>query len=74
MIRLLKRLLSKFTLIPGYCKDCGREMVPVWCTDDEHYRSILSQDDRELCLYCFDRAARKKGEEILWHPIRMRTR
>jgi len=67
LLVLAKRVASKFHVVNGYCKRCGRGMVPAWTTTNDAYRSVVA-DERELCIQCFDRAARKIGKFYIWRP------
>jgi len=62
-----KRLHSRFRAIPGYCKRCGRDMVPVWATEDFFYRAVVPTGE-ETCLTCFDEMARAGGVVLVWEP------
>lgn len=62
-----KLLLRRITLIPSFCKRCGRDVKDfhapddVWCKVESHI-----PDGSVLCYSCFVDACIELGEEPVW--------
>lgn len=70
---MILRWVAKFLGLPGRCVCCGRKAGPMWCTDARHFVAVMRIQEG-VCLLCFDAAARRRGDEILWRPVRMRRK
>jgi hypothetical protein len=70
LIKWIKNYLKGFVVIPGYCKRCGKGMLPVFQVDNEVWFRVVGDTGTEYCINCFDKLARKKGIYIIYTNIR----
>lgn len=58
LLARIKKLIARHRVLDNYCKDCGRK------TENFHVEQSLwdyvVDPDRELCLRCFARLARRR--------------
>jgi len=68
ILKLIKDLIKKLHIMPlsAYCKICGRVDIPLFDISDKLWKKVVGKKYNILCIYCFDRMARKKGISILY--------
>jgi hypothetical protein len=52
------------------CDDCGAKIGVVWTALDKDWMEIVGHPGGLLCVHCFDRELRDRGEFVRWVPVR----
>jgi len=66
-----KNLLSRFIIIDGYCKKCGKTMNnPSFSVEDNIWNKICADNPyKHLCLKCFIKKAFTQGVNIITFTV-----
>jgi len=63
LLARIKKLISRFRLIPQYCHRCGRDLHLTWSISDEKWDSEAGEKYEIMCLDCYADVAKIDFDE-----------